>query len=112
MDIINDIIILVLTGMVFSFAVSFIVGFIRFHKKEVAQQISDSTVKLRIEVIDQPNGELYLLYELPNNNFVLQGNTTEELTKKIVDRFKDKNVFLIIPNGLTIPLVMTKIGDV
>lgn len=104
MDLIFGFLGLVVIGFIATFIVNVIFGYLKFRKQYLNAQIKDNNVRLRVEVYEQDGKATYLLYEATQNTFVMQSNTTEELVKMTAERFKDKTVFLIIPNGLTIPV--------
>jgi hypothetical protein len=70
----------------------------------------DNEVQLKLEVHNDKGVDVYLLFNAIDDTFVMQGKSTEELVKMIHERFLERKVLLIIPNGMEIPLVNLQPG--
>jgi hypothetical protein len=98
LDLIYGTAILIVLGMVALFVISFLIGFFGAWKEAVAivqaRKEASENITLHLDVIDQTGSELFLLYEHPTYAFSFQANSSEEVAKIILEKYKNKRVLL------------------
>jgi hypothetical protein len=108
-----DIIIGIVQLIAFLIVINFVIGFMAFRKQQANHNkpadLNDE-VQLKLEVHNDKGVDIYLLFNAIDDTFVMQGKSTEELVKMIHERFLERKVLLIIPNGMEIPLVTLQPG--
>jgi hypothetical protein len=97
MDIIQNIVdffFILFLLVVLIFVVNFVRGFAQAKKEYDAKKAKDNLVEIDVETIMQGDKEVFFLYEAPHSSFICQAYSTEEIAKKIFERYKNKTIHL------------------
>jgi hypothetical protein len=108
-----DIIIGIVQLIAFLIVINFVIGYMAFRKQQRNHNKPadpNGEVQLKLEVHNDKGVDIYLLFNAVDDSFVMQGRSSEELVKMIHQKFLDRKVLLIIPNGIEIPLVTLQPG--
>jgi hypothetical protein len=76
------------------FVVNFIKGFSRAKQEYEAAKATENLVEVHVETMMQGDNEVFFLYEAPHSNFIFQANSTEEVAKKLFEKYKNKTIRL------------------
>lgn len=63
------------------------------------KEILKNNIVISIEIVEDRGTKLYLVFVEPNNRFLLQGLSFDEVSKALVDKFSDKNIFVAKNTG-------------
>lgn len=87
-----------LVGFIFLFTVDLINAVIKSYSESEKQKKRDTiraeNVLISIEAVEHNGQLIYLVYNLPNNKFLLQGLKINELATTLIQHFEGKNIFV------------------
>lgn len=69
-----------------------------FKIEEATKQFHQQNLIIRIETVKHREQEVFLVFDDERNKFVTQGTSAPEIADALKQMFKDRNIFVKLPN--------------